>query len=279
MIRKLASLALPALALASAAHAQLINDNFNTAPSDPNTLSWYRASGTVSAFTAASGALQFTSSDATSNISIFKQFNQTTLAVGETLTLTFTFTAFASQPATTSNNHLRIGLFDTADTFSANQAVSPWSTSNEGYSMAIGGGSNTATSNFFYRASNASLVTTTGATALGTADTLTQFNYSLSTDVTFSITRTAASTIVLKGSYDQNGTKSSFTDKTITATANYVDTFDTLYIGYGLNVNGRGFTIDNVNLSVSGIPEPSTFGTLAGLVALGFCATRRRRKA
>lgn len=51
---------------------------------------------------------------------------------------------------------------------------------------------------------------------------------------------------------------------------------------WGLNLFGSpGDTVsfNFAQLQAGAIPEPATFGALFGLVALGFCAVRRRRKA
>jgi hypothetical protein len=56
---------------------------------------------------------------------------------------------------------------------------------------------------------------------------------------------------------------------------NYVDTFDTIYAAYGAGESGRGFTIDDVTLTLENIPEPSHAALLAG--SLGLLALRRRR--
>jgi len=269
-------LGLGLLALAPVAKAQIINDTFSTNPANPNDVGWYSSAGTVTTFNGSSGALQFTQGDTTANVSVFKQFSQTTLAVGESLRLTFDYTAFASQPISVSNSHFRIGLFDTSNTFTSNQAASSWSTTNEGYTMGIGAGTTGATSNFFYRTGNAGIVSTTSpSTALGAADTLNVTNFALvPVNVEFTITRLSATEIQLAGKFVQNSITTTFTTKNVTATGNYVDTFDTLFIGYGSSANGRGFTIDNVNLTV--VPEPSSYALLLG--GLGLLVLLRRRR-
>lgn len=251
----------------------LINDNFNTNPTNPNTVGWYSSAGTVTTFSATTGALQFTQGDTSNNVSVFKQFTPTTLAVGETLQLSFVYTGFTLQPATLTNSHFRIGLFDTSNTFTSNQGLTPWSTTNEGYTMGVGTGSATATSNFFYRSGNAGIVSTGApSVGLGTADTLQMSSTPLPVTVNYTITRQSATEMLIAGSFTQNSVTYTLTSDLVTLSANYVDTFDTLFIGYGTSAIGRGFTIDNVNLSV--VPEPST-ATL--LLALGAFATFRRK--
>lgn len=54
-------------------------------------------------------------------------------------------------------------------------------------------------------------------------------------------------------------------------------------IGFDAGSTGRKMRIDNVTListnGVSAVPEPSSFAMFAGLGAIGFAATRRRRRA
>jgi hypothetical protein len=266
-------LAALAFVAATGAHAQLINENFNSNAANPNTLGWYYAAPATSTFTAASGALQFTSGDSsTNNVSVFRQFTETTLAVNETLQASFTFTAFANQPISslTANNHFRIGLFDTSNTFTGNQGASPWTGSNAGYQMGIGAGSASSNSQFGYRTNQANIVS---FSSIGTAQSHRITSYADPVSVIFSVTRTETG-ITLSGSYTQNSVTTTFTSVTPVTS---LFTFDTLWIGYGStnSVADRGFTIDNVSLTV--IPEPSAFAALAGLGALGLAATRRRR--
>src|SRR6478736_6596725 len=60
--------------------ANIIQDDFSTNPSNPNSVGWYSSSAGFSTFSAASGGLQFTSNTATTNQSVFKQFTPTSLA-------------------------------------------------------------------------------------------------------------------------------------------------------------------------------------------------------
>lgn len=270
---KLSPLVICALA-APSLQAAIITDNFGTTPTDPNDLGWYSMADGSPTFTASTGALQFAASTTSNNPGIFKQFSETELAVGETLTASFTYTAFSS-PRTTNGtkNQLRIGIFDTGDTFEANQALSPWSTTGglpAGYQMGIGVGTETTgVSQFGYRAAQTGIVsfsTITPTNAFGLT------NFTDAVDVVFSITRTATG-ISLNGSFTQSAVVNTYTT-TVPATS--VFKFDTLVIGYGFGETGRGFTIDNVSVAV--VPEPSTYAALAGLLALGLVAMRRRRR-
>lgn len=49
-------------------------------------------------------------------------------------------------------------------------------------------------------------------------------------------------------------------------------------VGFATGGLGTALTLNLTNLSVSAIPEPSTFAAFAGLAALGLCAGRRRRR-
>ncbi len=48
--------------------------------------------------------------------------------------------------------------------------------------------------------------------------------------------------------------------------------------GEGIGAASMNFTVSSLNISVSAIPEPSTYATLAGLVALGAAVGLRRRR-
>lgn len=55
----------------------------------------------------------------------------------------------------------------------------------------------------------------------------------------------------------------------------------TLVVGFRFDHNGSSDFIDVTNVQVNGVspvPEPETFGALAGLLALGLAVTRRRRR-
>jgi hypothetical protein len=246
----------------------LINDNFNTNPANPNDVNWYSSAGTVTTFTGSTGALQFVSGDTTSNTSVFKQFTQTTLAVGESLQASFTFTGFTNPRTATTNNHFRIGLFDTSDTFTTNQVANPWTTGSglpQGYQMAIGAGTTPGTSSFGYRTGQNNIVS---HSAIGSANAFGLSDFTLPVSVVFNVTRTATG-ITLDGSYTRDSITHIFT-QVIPVTS--VFTFDTLYIGSGLNAVGQGFTIDNVNLTL--VPEPSSYALL-GLGVGALFALRR----
>lgn len=49
-------------------------------------------------------------------------------------------------------------------------------------------------------------------------------------------------------------------------------------INFDLSGLGNGVTIDNIMIAGTAVPEPSAFAAIAGVLALGFAATRRRQK-
>lgn len=66
---------------------------------------------------------------------------------------------------------------------------------------------------------------------------------------------------------------------TISSTNISADTVGTISRGPVFWTNGGKALFDNITLKVSPVPEPSTFGLLAGLGALVLAGTRRRRRA
>lgn len=256
--------------------ANIIQDDFSTNPSNPNSVGWYSSSAGFSTFSAASGGLQFTSNTATTNQSVFKQFTPTSLAVGEIMTLSMQVTAMSSVP--NSSAMWRIGLFDTGSTFSSNQGSSPWATTDEGYMLAVstalddGGG--TLQSNVYYRTGNANIVTTSSAASVAVLNDRMPTLGVTPLTMSLSVERLSATQVKVTGYWLENGVLGgTLASNVLNSDTNYVDTFDTIYFGYGAGGDGRTFTIDDVTLSI--VPEPSH--ALLSLCGIGFLAIRRRR--
>jgi hypothetical protein len=96
---------------------------------------------------------------------------------------------------------------------------------------------------------------------------------------TWSVTITkqaAADTYALVSTFSGNSTTST-SSATLSGTA--LSNFDSVVIGWNkaTATSPVQFSVDNLLVTTSAIPEPSAFAALAGLAGLGFAATRRRR--
>jgi hypothetical protein len=169
---------------------------------------------------------------------------------GASITLSFDF-RFTATPGA-SNAGLRIGL----------------GTSSNGYTFNVGTGG-TASGGFVqYTAADATAGTSNGFTTSPASS----FSISDTASHTFSLTltRTGANSLSLSSTLDGN----TFT-ATSGATSISAFTFDRILIGEG--GTAMRFNIDNVNVTLGVIPEPSAYATFAGLGALGLVAFQRRR--
>lgn len=256
--------------------ATLVSDSFDTNPSNPNDVGWYASSGGFTTFSAASGGLQFTSSTNGTNQSVFKQFSETEVGIGQILTLSMKFTAMSD--ASNESNIWRIGLFNTSQTFTSNQTASPWTGIDEGYQLTIStSGSGNYPSNIYYRGDNNGIVSTSGSTSVsevtgripgtGTAH--------LPLTMSLSVERISDTQVALSGYWQGGASQGTLPRVVLTSDTNFVSSFDTIYAAYGAGATGRGFTIDDVTLTLEAVPEPS-LGALAAL-GLGAAVFRRRR--
>lgn len=206
---------------------------------------------------------------ATNRSGVIKQFGDTAIAVGETLT--FSFTIVSRNLRGDENNSFRfsignIGTAVTSDLASA-EPFSGGTRRNYVFAAATG----TATTAFnqhsagFSSPVNAGTVTAlTGLSASNFANTSSEpFNISVS------FFRTEDGLDITKD-FGGNISSASFA----TSTANDF-IFNTLAFSFN---NAGNYTIALDNISVSVIPEPSTYAFLFGLGILGFVVVRRRKR-
>lgn len=256
--------------------ATLLSDNFDTTPANPNTLGWYASSGAITTFSAASGGLQFTAGSSSTNQSVFKQFAETEVGIGQVMTLSMKFTAMTD--ASNESNIWRIGLFNTSQTFTSNQNASPWTGVDEGYQLTIStSGSGNYPSNIYYRGDNNGIVSTSGSTSVseltgripgsGTAH--------IPLTMSLSVERISETQVALSGFWQGGSSQGTLPRAILTSDTSFVSSFDTIYAAYGAGATGRGFTIDDVSVTLEAVPEPS-LGALA-VLGLGAVAFRRRR--
>lgn len=245
---------------------------------DSGTGAWYKADTQNSTtLSNSSGQLSFATGSATNmSDAIGRAFTETTLAVGETLRLTFDYRQDAA-----SVELLRVGIFNltgrTATTDDWSGASSP-AGSFAGY---YGFVRDNDSSNFNALREEADTFTgaqTVGPTAARTgtfttySDGVTPYDINQNGTVTykvlFDITRSATNTVELKFDFmDSTGAIKHF-DMSATDNTTPYTTFDTIV----LRPNAGTAYFDNVQLSV--VPEPST-ALAGGLMFLG--ALRRRR--
>ena len=259
-----------ALALgASTAHAALIfNDTF-----DSGTGSWKKGTSTTGSLTNVGSKLSW--SEGVGNSSnmgeaIGRSFTAQTLAVGETIRLTFDF----SWTTTGNTNILRAGFFDvtnaiTADNWSAGNTIGAW----KGYYTFVK--DNTNSGNVARRSSSSAASQTAGPTSGGTEVDLTtnttSYNINDNGTVTyqglFEVKRTTATTTTTLFTLKEGlTTRFSVTGSTTTL----YNTFDTVVLKTG--ADGPVSVFDNIKVET--IPEPAA----AALGAFGLLALLRRRR-
>lgn len=254
------------LATASTLSAQLVNDSSDFT-------NWYQ--GNADGVLNKAGANLVWTPAAPANNStnqiIGRSFTETTLAVGQTITFSFDWTQSVASAAI-----IRVGL--------ANRSASAIAA--DGWNNTAGGTydsyytfirDNDATGNT-PRKESGTFGTTSGILVGGanlTGGNTTLFdlvqNGTVTYNVTYSVTLTSgtsisSSFIIMEGAtqrFNVSGTDSS----------GIISTFDTAAI----RVAGGTGTFDNILVTTSSIPEPSTYAALAGLGVLGMAALRRRR--
>jgi hypothetical protein len=269
----LLSAALAAFAV-TAASAQTIIVN------GANALTWYdinTSSGHGSSLSG--GTLNFTSSTPAKGTNIaFANFTAKTLAVGESITLSFSLTV---NNVADQNNNFRFGLFNSGGTLRTADATgdNPPETRNDlgfiyrlathpssssgrvsRYYFTNGGGSNTALT------SNNGTQTQLGGD-VGPGVVLSNTTRSLA----LTVARVNATDVTVGAFIDGN-----LLDGGRTMANSPTFTFDQIAFSM-VDTNGVGYSISNLQV-VTAIPEPSTYAALAGLGALGLVIGMRLRK-
>jgi hypothetical protein len=271
-------LILAALASAQFASAQIFNDAFAS-----GTGAWYKADTTNSTtLSNVSGQLSFNTGSATNmSDAIGRAFTETSLAVGETLRLSFDY-----RQDSASVELLRVGIFNltgrtaTADDWSG--ATTP-SGSFAGYYGFVRDNDSAnfnaireEANNFNSSGTNNNIgpMMATGGTFTTYSNGINQFDINqdgtVSYKVRFDITRSATNTVNLAYNFmNAAGTTNHFALTATDATSPYT-TFDTVVI----RPNAGTAYFDNVQLSV--IPEPGT--ALGGLLLTAGMLRRRRNQ-
>lgn len=207
-----------------------------------------------------------------------------TLAVGESLTLTFTVSLSGITDAV---GNFRVGLYSSgtrlaADNFGNSNAAFTGSYAGYMATVNVGASSNNAF-RLYERGSSTSLIagsvsnySQTGSSSGGAYKTFVPNNTYTGTIV---LSRTAESTMSVSHSYTGifgADSTASTTSATIFDNSGLTTSFDTLAFYYN---NTANLVFDNVRIDYAAIPEPSSAAALAGGLVLGAAALRRRRRA
>lgn len=284
--------ALAIVPLAVFGQTSIFNDSFSdgqrTGVSNTDGLAWIAGSG-GSTLVASSGQMQFINTSAGS-----RQFsayfaptdNRVELAnIGDSLVLSATFSvANATNSANPTQSDFRFALLDsttgtgttryTADS----QDSATTNLTYGGYAIFANLGATTGSMSLRERVTSnpQKLISTTSPFSSPLASTTSQaLTLGASYTVTLTMTRTATG-VDLDAAWTGAGLSNyavSYSDNAAAFTH-----FDTVAFGgqFALNEN---FTFTNLSLTYNAIPEPSTYAALAGALALGFVAWRRRRSA
>jgi hypothetical protein len=212
-------------------------------------------------------------------------FTSTTLAPGDSISVSFNLRTTGANP--TGGDAFRIGLFNSGGVKQTANLNAYNSTSFDAYTGYFAQytpnatGSTTTANSIRERVSSSNQGLFQGTTtALANSSTPVvggTVSFDTTYAVTFSISRSLDGTT--------NTITSSFGGASIisTDTTTPLSSFDTLGIFFGSNwgaasPNSRSNFIDDVLVThTAAVPEPSAFAALAGLGALGFASTRRRR--
>jgi hypothetical protein len=259
-----------ALGLAATATAQTVfTDTFTSGTAAD--AGYYRFGTTNTTLTVDGGNLDYSYAvGATNRSGVIKQFANTTIEEGETLVFSFTIDSRALRGDENNSFRWSIGNIGTAVTgdFASTTPFSGGTRRNFVFAAATG----TATT-----ALNQHSAGFTSPVDGGTITALTGLaasNFAASSSDAFhisvSFTRTATGLDIVKN-FGGSISSASFT----TAVANDF-IFNTIAFSFN-NAGAYAISLDNISVSV--VPEPSSFAALAGLGALGMVASRRRRRA
>lgn len=216
---------------------------------------------------------------------------QTLTNIGDKITATFTFTT-PTTIGTAKSASFRIGLFDsngeTIQTEDGNSSTdSRWDTViGNMVDLDIGTG---GAENFQFREKPTGLTggrllgTTSGFVSQGSGGEATNYVFAANTSYTgtYSIEKTGASEWMIYSSLD-DGNILDFETRTVTS----IVTSDYDILAFHVNSDTFGSTnasgvadngIDFQNVNLQFVPEPSSFATIFGAIALGFSACRRKR--
>lgn len=268
----LSALAVSCLAVGSANAQVVFNDTFSTGSTGADAGYFLIRNNSATAGIASSIAggvlaMDYASTGTTTNAGIFKKFTtQSLAATGDSITVSFDLNF--NQVASAGGSSFRIMLGSTSTTGTATN-FDAFNSDTLFTALRLANGTGTGAGFRSHIAFDGASI----AALTGTNNNFTQaVNTNSITSVSYSITRTGAGVDITAS---LNGTS---IGSTFTRTgAEALTSFDFFGISQASSTVNLDFTLDNVNLSVAAIPEPSTYTALVGLAVVGFAATRRRR--
>lgn len=269
----------------------IVNDSWPTgslAPEQPLEASWHSTS-TSSAIEVGTGFMGLVTGS--SGRAIHGAFDVASINVGETLVAEFTF----NTPATIGDrtNAFRIALLNSSGTDMAQNFtysstnLNPLLDPPVGYMLSVdvsaGGGNMNIRESLTARSTGVLTGSLTGWAGLGSGGD--NFTFAPSSTYTgiFSIERTGVDAVTLSASILQGSTLIS--SHSVSGGAGIVNSFDAIAFSALANTFGSSNVVgapdngvDFTNVTISIIPEPSTYALLFGAFGLAWVLIRRRRR-
>jgi len=206
------------------------------------------------------------------------KFTATTLAVGDTLTLSFDY-RFTIAPSTGTASGVRFGLYDSKGTDYTVPTADTYDNNDKGYRV-YSAASSSSLAGSLSKEDGGDGSGNAGSAGGGSGDNTllgspTNFNQSTTTArYSFSITRDSATQVSFGLSINGTNRLSS----SVTDSSSAIFTFDELLIGAG---TATAYAFDNVTVvfTPSAVPEPSAYALLfSALAGAAVITTRRQRR-
>lgn len=303
--RLLAS-ALPALFLlgSTAGAATVFSDDFSA----PSRTGWYGSGGSSTALYTQNVGVGFTGPGDSSSRHMLTSFGSTTVAVGETLTLNFTFGVSGDTTTASSGLHqFRFGLFNssgggqpTKDSHGVSGTASTPNGLSSGFDSYVGYSGTMIFSNTSNQLGLRERGATAGQHLLTSAGAYTGFTVAdnnLATDANTALTKMflssseiySVSLLLTRVSASQMNLVMGISGKDVdgnsfaysisgTDSSGIVSAFDTF--GFSVNNSSLDFMLHGISITQAAtVPEPASSAALVAGLALACAGARRRRRA